>query len=113
MTSQRLCSSLHIAVNSSLSSFFFDFADILILSNISLNLKIDINPLSANAIKWSNTPKQFVGNQSINCLRVTILWVWPIKGLRTINMKSLPCNISTFNVFFLKKYIQISYVSVK
>ena len=34
MTSQRLCCSLHIATISSLSSIFFDFANILILRNI-------------------------------------------------------------------------------
>ena len=34
MTSQRLCFSLHIAINPSLSSFFFDFADTLTLRNI-------------------------------------------------------------------------------
>ena len=34
MTSQRDCSSLHIAMNSSLSSILFDFADTFILRNI-------------------------------------------------------------------------------
>ena len=34
MTSQRLCSSLHITINSSLNSNFFDFAGILKLRNI-------------------------------------------------------------------------------
>ena len=34
MTSQRLCSSLHITINLSLSSIFFEFANILILRNI-------------------------------------------------------------------------------
>ena len=34
MTSQRLCSSLRIAVNSSLSSIFLNFADISILRNL-------------------------------------------------------------------------------
>ena len=29
-----------------------------------------INPLSANPTKWSNTPKQFVGNLPTNCLSV-------------------------------------------
>ena len=38
-SSQRLCSSLHIAINSSFSLLFFDFADILILKNIKNLLK--------------------------------------------------------------------------
>ena len=29
-----------------------------------------LNPLSANATKWSNTLKQFVGNLPTNCLSV-------------------------------------------
>ena len=35
-----------------------------------LQLKIVINPLSANFTKWSNTLKQFVGNLPTNCLSV-------------------------------------------
>ena len=34
VTSQRVCSSLHIALNSSLSSIVFNFADIFILRNV-------------------------------------------------------------------------------
>ena len=30
----------------------------------------DINPLSANPTKWSNTLKQFVGRLAANCLSV-------------------------------------------
>ena len=30
----------------------------------------NVNPLSANFTKWSNAPKQFVGNLPTNCLRV-------------------------------------------
>ena len=33
-------------------------------------LQFDINPLSANPIKWSNTLKQFVGKLPTNCLGV-------------------------------------------
>ena len=29
-----------------------------------------VNPLSANPTKWSNKPKQFVGNLPTNCLGV-------------------------------------------
>ena len=42
------------------------------------NKKKDVNPLSANPTKWSNTSKQFVGNLPTNCL--TILWGWRLKG---------------------------------
>ena len=30
----------------------------------------DLNPLSANPTKWSNTLKQFAGNLTTNCLSV-------------------------------------------
>ena len=41
----------------------------------------NINPLSANPTKWSNTLKEFVGNsQRIICARLTILWDWLLKG---------------------------------
>ena len=30
----------------------------------------DVNPLSANPTKWSNTLKQFAGNLPTNCLTV-------------------------------------------
>ena len=32
--------------------------------------KLDLNPLSTNPTKWSNTPKQFVGKLPKNCLNV-------------------------------------------
>ena len=40
----------------------------------------NINPFRANQIKWSNSLKQFVGN---NCLSVNDHFVWLVlKGLR-------------------------------
>ena len=36
----------------------------------ALNAPLDINLLSANPTKWSNTLKQFVGKLPINCLSV-------------------------------------------
>ena len=36
----------------------------------SENVSIEINPLSANPTKWSNTLKQFVGKLSTKCLSV-------------------------------------------
>ena len=43
-----------------------------LLRNISLKPQspADVNPLSANPTKWSNTLKQFVGNLPTNCLSV-------------------------------------------
>ena len=32
--------------------------------------EVNVNPLSANPTKWSNTVKQFVGNLPRNCLSV-------------------------------------------
>ena len=43
----------------------------------------DLNPLSANPIKWPNTLKQFVGNLLTNCLSVFGHFVGlALKGLR-------------------------------
>ena len=48
---------------------------------------IQINPLSANPTKWSNTLKQFVGNLPTNCLRVFDQFVGlPLKGLKFRNI---------------------------
>ena len=33
-------------------------------------LRVNVNPLSANPTKWSNTLKQFVGKLPTNCLSV-------------------------------------------
>ena len=38
--------------------------------NTLLNKISEVNPLSANPIKWPNTLKQFVGKLLTNCLRV-------------------------------------------
>ena len=38
--------------------------------NFVLFNALNINPLSANPTKWSNTLKQFVGNLPTNCLGV-------------------------------------------
>ena len=44
----------------------------------------NINPLSANFTKWSNTLKQFVGNLPTNCLSVFDHFVGLVfKGLKT------------------------------
>ena len=52
------------------------------MSNIQ-NAHYFPNPLSANPIKWSNTPKQFVGNLPTNCLSVFNYFVGlALKGLR-------------------------------
>ena len=41
----------------------------------------DVNPLSANPTKWSNTLKQFVGKTwRIVWVCSTILWCWHLKG---------------------------------
>ena len=43
---------------------------------------IQVNPLSANPTKWSNTLKQFVGNLPTNCLNVFDHFVgMALKGL--------------------------------
>ena len=48
-------------------------------------MKISFNPLSANPTKWSETPKQFVGNLPTNCLGVSDHFVGlALKGLKVI-----------------------------
>ena len=54
-------------------------------------VKIDLNSLSANPTKWSNTLKQFVGKLLTNCLSVFDHFVkLVLKGLKMI----LSCIIS-------------------
>ena len=60
------------------SSFFFSNIEnvLRISSNLGefdvliLDFDFEVNPLRANATKWSNTLKQFVGNLPTNCLSV-------------------------------------------
>ena len=48
------------------------------------NLKATINPLNANPEKWSNTPKQIVGNLPTICLSVFDHFMnLALKGLKT------------------------------
>ena len=52
----------------------------LVLGQYSMN----INPLSANFTKWSNTLKQFVSKLPMNCLRVFDHFVGlALKGLKS------------------------------
>ena len=51
--------------------------------NRTPNISSNINPLSANPTKWSNTLKQFVGKLPTNCLSVFDHFVGlALKGLR-------------------------------
>ena len=61
-----------------------------------------VNPLSANITKWSNTPKQFVGNLPTNCLSVFEHFVGlALTGLiARFNMKIK--NFSSFTVLSYK-----------
>ena len=46
------------------------------------SMEDNLNPLSANPTKWSNTLKQFVGNLPTNCLSVFDHFVkMALKGL--------------------------------
>ena len=54
----------------------------------------NINPLSANPTKWSNTLKQFVGNLPTNCLSVFDDFVnLALKGLNNSIQITLPVSI--------------------
>ena len=47
---------------------------------------VDLNPLSTNPTKWSNTFKQFVGNLPTNCLSVFDHFMnLALKGLNYFN----------------------------
>ena len=53
--------------------------------------QLNINPLSANPTKWSNTLEQFVGNLPTNCLSVFNHFVkLALKGLTKQLLKHLP-----------------------
>ena len=52
---------------------------------VSGSFTLDINPLSTNLTKWSNTLKQFVGRQPTNCLSVFDHFV----GLTRKGLKSM------------------------
>ena len=57
------------------------------------------NPLSVNPTKWSNTPKQFVGNLPTNCLSVFDHFVGlALKGLRGFKL-FLISGISSISFF--------------
>ena len=54
-----------------------------VLNRICQINALNINPLGANPIKWSNTLKQFVGNLATNCLGVFDHFVkLALRGLR-------------------------------
>ena len=55
----------------------------------ALNAPLDINLLSANPTKWSNTLKQFVGKLPINCLSVFDHFVELALNLLTKNSNRL------------------------
>ena len=58
---------------------------------------VDINPLSANPKKWSNTLKQFVGNLPTNCLSVFDHFMnLALKGLISIY-----CSLYSYYIFSL------------
>ena len=51
--------------------------------HLSATVSMLFNPLSTNITKWPNTPKQFVGKFSMNCLRVFDHFVGlALKGLK-------------------------------
>ena len=43
---------------------FLEFSELIIEVTSSVSVGLNVNPLSANPTKWSNTLKQFVGNLS-------------------------------------------------
>ena len=57
-------------------------------------LFLQINPLSANPTKWSNTLKQFVGKLPTNCLSVFGHFVkLALKGLSTTKSRVYVLNV--------------------
>ena len=59
-----------------------------------INVKSNLNPLSANITKWSNTLKQFVGNLPTNCLSVFDHFLGlALKGLKKQYYKKQRCFI--------------------
>ena len=61
------------------------YIDLYVDLNIIFPMEYNVNPLSVNFTKWSNTPKQFVGKLLANCLSVLDHFVvLMLKGLRLI-----------------------------
>ena len=66
--------------------FHFDIEEEMLI------FETDINPLSANIRKWSNTLKQFVCTLPTNCLSVFDHFVgFALKGLRTFLTRYVIC----------------------
>ena len=66
-------------------NFFYQISTVhyLALKGSSPNFASNINPLSANPTKWSNTLKQFLGKLATNCLSEFDHFVkLALKGLR-------------------------------
>ena len=63
----------------------------------TLKVLKDLNPLSANLAKWSNTLKHFVGF----CRLIT--WAWPFCGWRLKVLRIFQERAS--NVFYMKKFV--------
>ena len=60
-----------------------------LLSFLDIFSRDNLNPLSANPTKWSNTLKQFVGNLPPNSLSVFDHFVRVLKGLRCYGCLSI------------------------
>ena len=71
---------------------------------------IQVNPLSANLTKWSNTLKQFVGNLPTNCLSVFEHFViLALKGLIQRDVELLFTFFCVNLCIFSMNYIYISW----
>ena len=65
----------------------------------------NVNPLSANSTKWSNTLKQFVGKLSTNCLSVFDHFVGLARKVLSLRAADLPVNLKQFEVRVVNLYL--------
>ena len=73
----------------------------------------NLNPLSANPTKWSNTLKQFVGNLPTNCLSVfDILWGWRLKG-QSVSIQFFPNTEIVESIPLTKKMKMADYYKMR
>ena len=67
--------------------FLMSSGGIKVISGMKWVEWLQVNPLSTNSTKWSNTLKQFVGNsQWIVWVCLTILWGWRLKATKTVTV---------------------------
>ena len=102
---QHRCFLVNIA-NFLRTVFFVENLRWLLLVLCIFNLRVFLNPLSANPTKWANTLKQFAGKLPTNCLSTFDHFV----GLA---LKRLRVRVIILQPFILKTWVILKVISAK